>query len=70
MKKTTRSETLHKIELSGEDIIQLLRDTGYVFGRNPKVVIRVPTGGDYSGEDVAVNDECPVQVYWREMVEE
>lgn len=63
-------KTVKVIEMNDIDIIQLLTDTGRIpIGfTTDTVIFRVPTGGDYSGEDVEINNSNPVMVTIRKVV--
>lgn len=62
------TETL-SLELSGADIIELLRCGGYRITSNASVVFSVPGGGDYSNCDVDVDAQNTITVKWNVITE-
>lgn len=61
---TKRCSVTHTISLTGETILALLKRDGVPVPDGAEVTFTVPSGGDYSGDDVHVNDDSPVTVCW------
>ena len=60
------------VPLSGADIIKLLRGEGPTFPDvpdNATVQFAVPSGGDYSGMDLPIDEHEPVTVKWTTTVQ-
>lgn len=63
MKTTTTCKTIKTISLIGEDIRRLLVQAGEIDSAATAVVeFKVPSGGDYSGMALDVDDNSPVLV--------
>jgi len=65
MKKTIKKETVRhtRIVLTGKDIIRMLKATNKVkITKETCVFINIPTGGDYSGMRLDIDNECPIIV--------
>lgn len=54
----------HKVSVSGDDIIDLLRKDGFDIKLGASVTIHVPGGGDWSNTDLDVSLENKVEVRW------
>ena len=61
---TTKVTKTHRLEMSGRNIISMLRSDGLDVPPNATVTFEVPTGGDYSGMTVDVNGDHPVTISW------
>ena len=65
----TQSEKTTNISLTGNDIVKLIEKKGNAVltakiksAKRIEVVFDVPTGGDYSGIELDINDKCPIMV--------
>ncbi len=50
------------VELTGQDIIDMLRRNGHNIASDSKVYFPVPSGGDYSGMRVDIDEYNPIIV--------
>jgi hypothetical protein len=67
-KSTSHTITRTELQLSREDIINLLRKAGYTAPASANVTFTVPRGGDYSGTTVDVDSDHPVTIVWQSTV--
>lgn len=58
------------VSITRDDLIELVASKGYTPMKGTCVFVEVPRGGDYSGEDLPINDDCPVFLTWTERSEE
>ena len=58
VKRKTNTRVTTSIELSGKGIVDILKDTGIIPDNAAEinVVVHIPSGGDYSGMDLDIND--------------
>lgn len=66
---STTTITQNTIELSRNDIIDLLRTKGLDIPDTCVVEFHVPGGGDYSNSDIVVSEQSPVSVTWMTRVQ-
>jgi hypothetical protein len=77
MKHTIQGVRYHTMTLSTEDLISLLNMAGSVFPEWPKgglslpaddvrVTVTVPSGGDYSGDSLDLDDAGGLTLSWQE----
>lgn len=64
MKVTSKTErvTQWRMQLTGRDIVRLLKKQGYHFPKDTQVMVTVPRGGDYSGQTLEIDKEMPITV--------
>ena len=66
MKTSTVKTHTCEFELTGKDIVGLLNDSGCLPPTSlpmfSEVAFEVPRGGDYSGQLLSVDSDCPVHV--------
>jgi len=62
--RSTVTETVHRIDISGAVIRDLLARAGYTVPDSATVSFLVPSGADWSNTHVDVDDENPVYVRW------
>ena len=57
-KRKTNLRVTTSIELSGKGIVDILKDNGIIPDNASEitVVVRIPSGGDYSGTDLDIHD--------------
>lgn len=55
---------IREYELSGTEIVNLLKRTGITIPDSAKVdvYVSVPGGGDWSNQDLEIDTDCPVKV--------
>jgi hypothetical protein len=74
MKKATvvKKAECTNVELSGADILRLLKDNFVIPAEAAlqSIYFRVPSGGDYSGQEVEISSEDPVFVEVEVLTEE
>lgn len=67
-KRKTVVEVTHLVELDREDLLRAARVPKDSW-KTAKVFVRVPSGGDYSGEILDVDGACPATVLWTRTTE-
>jgi hypothetical protein len=69
VKKTQK--TTQTFRLSGDDILELLVEAGEIDAAQASSVrFAVPSGGDYSGMELEIDDNAPVLVWVENVVED
>lgn len=64
MKTTTTCKTTKTFSLTGGDILELLVQAGEIDSVDTATVLfSVPSGGDYSGMSIEIDDFAPVMVW-------
>lgn len=65
-KKTVTIIHEDRLTLTGEDLLNLLHQAGVIVPlyNHAEVTFTVPSGGDWSGDDIAIDDEHPIVVTW------
>lgn len=66
-KKVTRT-TKNRIELTGKDLLRLIRSVGAPL--NAEVFVLVPGGGDYAFRDLPIDEHAPLVIQWTSTEEE
>lgn len=61
--KTTTVETRYHAELDRPKLIALLRQAGHDVPDNAGIFVNVPGGGDWSHEQLDI-DDAPIQLYY------
>lgn len=61
---TKHIKTKYYVTVSNDDIVEYLKLKGHDVPGDCKVSFRVPGGGDWSGMDVDIDDDTPVQAHW------
>lgn len=70
MKQTTNQTVTidSQIELTGKDIVEILSSKGFLpkLTKDYRVYINVPTGGDYSGMELEIDEMTPLIITYTE----
>ncbi len=61
--KSTTVETRYHAELDRHKLLALLRQAGHEVPDNAGIYVRVPGGGDWSNEQLDI-DDAPIQIYY------
>jgi hypothetical protein len=62
MNKTTQIRKREEYTFSGKDILELLSKAGIHYEGDARVVFTVPSGGDYSGDTLEIDESDPIRV--------
>jgi len=67
-KTVTTVQKTHTIKLTGADIIELMEENGHEISKegNIKVTFTVPGGADWSGMEIEIDNDYPIEVEWTE----
>ena len=65
MQATIITDQKYKVEITGEMIIAMLRETGMTIPDSATVSFTVPGGGDWSNMSIDVDAENPVYAEWQ-----
>lgn len=70
---STRVEKTHRVCLDDEDIREILKQKYNITipakALSLKVFVEVPGGGDWSGQELEIDDDTQIQVVWRTVEE-
>lgn len=58
-------KTTYTLKLTGKDILSLLKETGNIEQDTGSVEVTIPSGGDYSGMNLDIDDTCPITIICR-----
>lgn len=53
------------IELTGEQLLRILKDIGYTIPDYATVTVHVPGGGDWSNTDLDIEEQTPIKIAWK-----
>ena len=53
----------HKLTLTGDDLINILKENGYDIPAGSNVTLIVPDG-DWSGEIIDIDKDTPIKISW------
>lgn len=54
----------HRVTVSGQEIVRLLKDSGVEIDDNATVTVQVPGGGDWSNMALDLDTETTVRIEW------
>ena len=61
--KTKETVQYTRTTLTGRDIMRMLKASNRLkITRETRVFVNIPTGGDYSGMQLDIDNECPIVV--------
>jgi hypothetical protein len=58
-----QTDTVFSVKLTRPMVEKMLK--AYDLPKDARLYFSVPTGGDYSGEDIEIDDTNPIRVVWR-----
>lgn len=69
--ETRTVEVKKSVEISGQQLVDMLREEGIEIpeGTSVQVFVNVPGGGDYSNCLLDIDEECPITATWTERSE-
>lgn len=64
--KTTREVT---VELDYDDLVELMKAKGLQINGDAKFFVKVPGGGDWSNQDLLIDNDVPLLVQWTDVTD-